>query len=257
LTLVKAILAHIRTIVHYLRIKDQWSDPTIIGLVAHAINSAVHSETGYAPMELKFGTQDLPYNDIISNSAPTVLRELNANLKTIRSILLEYQISLVHKRSNANKAQNKYQPGDYVLFQYSQDGHMKAKLNAKLLGPYQVLTHVKNDVTVRNLITTSVSVFHATRLKPFYSSHEEAYEAALRDADQYLVATFIAYRGDPLIRTSISFNILFADGSQIWEPWSQDLFDTVQYEDYCRSLPQLAPLITLLKELDSNHSGKL
>ncbi len=249
----KAILAHIRTIVHDLRIKDQWSDPTIIGLVAHAINSALHSETGHAPMELKFGTQDLPYmslpdNDIISNSAPTVLRELNANLKTIRSISLEYQMSLVHKRSNTNQALNKYQPGDYVLFQYSQDGHMRAKLNAKFLGPYQVLTHIKNDVTVRNLITASVSVFHASRLKPCYSTPEDAYDAALRDADQYLVTKFIAYRGDPLVRTSISFNILFADGCQIWKPWSPDLFDTVQYEDYCRSIPQLVPLVTLLKE---------
>jgi hypothetical protein len=249
----KAILAHIRTIVHDLRIKDHWSDPTIIGLVAHAINSAVHSETGHAPMELKFGTQDLPYmslpdNDIISKSGPTVLRELNANLKTIRSISLEYQMSLVHKRSNANQAQNKYQPGDYVLFQYSQDGHMKAKLNAKFLGPYQVLTHIKNNVTVRNLITAPVSVFHASRLKSFYSTSEEAYDAALRDADQYLITKFIAYRGDPLVRTSISFNILFADGSQIWKSWSPDLFDTVQYEDYCRSIPQLVPLVTLLKE---------
>jgi hypothetical protein len=152
----KAILAHIRTIVHDHWIKDQWSDPTIISLVAHTINSAVHSETGYAPMAL-------PNNDIISKSAYTVLRELNANLKTIRSISLEYQMSLVHKRSNANEAQKKYQPGDYVLFQYSQDGHMEAKLNAKFLGPYQVFTLVKNDVTVRNLITTSISVFHATR----------------------------------------------------------------------------------------------
>jgi hypothetical protein len=66
--------------------------------------------------------------------------------------------------------------------------------------------------------------------------------------DQYIVDRFIAYRGDPLVRTTLSFYVHFVDGTMQWLSWSKDLFDTTQYEDYCRSLPQLWPLIVLLKE---------
>ena len=72
------------------------------------------------------------------------------------------------------------------------------KLDAKFLGPYLVLTHEHNNVTVRNLITDAISVFHSGRLKLFFGSQEQAYEAALRDSEQYEIEEFLAYRGDPL-----------------------------------------------------------
>jgi hypothetical protein len=249
----KNILSHLRVFVQDLRLKDQWSDPTTLALIAHAINSSVHSETGFAPMELKFGSNDLPFmtlpdNDIISASAPQVLQLLNSNLKTIRDISHNFQMDLVAKRQDPASARNKFQTGDFVLFLYSAEGEMLNKLDAKFLGPYKVLTHVKNDVQVRNLVTDAISIFHAERLKPFYGSYEQAYDAALRDQDQYLINHFLAYRGDPLVRSSVSFQILFADGTTHWKPWSKDLFDTVQYEQYCTSLPQLAPLVVLLRE---------
>jgi hypothetical protein len=133
------------------------------------------------------------------------------------------------------------------LFLYSVLGHQENKQDTLYLGPYRVISHIRNDVTVRNLISDAISVFHVERLKLFFGSDVEAYDAALRDADQYLIDKFISYKGDPLVRTSIQFYILFADGCYHWKVWSKDLFDTIQYETYCRSLPQLAPLITLLK----------
>jgi hypothetical protein len=33
-----------------------------------------------------------------------------------------------------------------------------------------------------------------------------------------------------------------------WMPWSKDLYDTEQYESYCLSKPELAPLTVMLKE---------
>ena len=116
------------------------------------------------------------------------------------------------------------------------------------MGPYLVLTHVHNNVTVRNIITDAISVFHSGRLKLFFRSKEEAYEAALRDSKQYEIDEFLAYRGDSLIRTSISFYILFSDDCYHWKDYSKDLFDTVQYEVYCKKIPQLFPLVTLQRE---------
>jgi hypothetical protein len=147
-------------------------------------------------------------------------------------------------RTRSCYTRNKFQPGDFVLFLYSAEGEMLHKLDVQFLGPYTVLTHVQ----VRNLITDVISIFHAERLKPFYDSREQAYDAALRDQNQYLISRFLAYRGNPLVRTSVSFKVQFEDSSIHWKPWSKDLFDTIQYEEYCNSLPQLAPLVALLRE---------
>ena len=163
----------------------------------------------------------------------------------------KYQQSLVEKRDNSRaipSTLNKYRPGDFVLFLYSVDGHQLNKLDAKFLGPYSVISHLKNDVTVRNLISDAISVYHVNRLKSFYGSKEQAYDAALRDADQYLIEQFIAYKGDPNIRTSIYFYIKFADGTYCWKPWSKDLFDTQQYEKFCSEVPELSQLVVLQKE---------
>jgi hypothetical protein len=251
----KKILGFLRTLMQDLRPKHQWSDPINIGLIEHACNSMVHPETGYTAFEMKYGSDVQPFmsidNLVLSDHAPKILQDLNANLKIIHELSYKHQQSLVEKRSNHNQLPsilNKYKPGDFVLFLYSVLGHRENKQDTLYLGPYRVVTHIKNDVTVRNLISDAISVFHVERLKFFFGSEAEAYDAALRDADQYLIDKFISYKGDPLVRTSMQFYILFADGCYHWMIWSKDLFDTVQYETFCRSLPQLFPLITLLKE---------
>jgi hypothetical protein len=45
------------------------------------------------------------------------------------------------------------QPGEFVLFLYSVKGNQKHKLDSKHLGPFKVVSHLRNDVTVRNLVT--------------------------------------------------------------------------------------------------------
>jgi hypothetical protein len=117
------------------------------------------------------------------------------------------------------------------------------KLEGKLLGPFEVLSQYKNDVEVKHLVTGGISVFHVTRLKPYIGSKEEAYRVALLDHDQYVVKEIITYKGDPLIRNSVEFEVLFEDGTLKWLPWSKDIFDSVPYEDFCRKHPQLFPLL--------------
>ena len=63
------------------------------------------------------------------------------------------------------------------------------------------------------------------------------------DNDQFEIRKFVAYKGNPEKRTTMEFEVLFEDGSLVWLPWSKDIFDTVQYEEYCRSRPELIPLI--------------
>jgi hypothetical protein len=249
----KKILSLARCLVHDIRMKHHWSDDNIISLIQHQCNSMIHSETGFSAFELKFGSVDkkymiLPDDDLLHNNAPDVLKLLNDDIKSIRDISYKWQQDLVRKRENSRHTMNKYQPGDFVLFEFSVDNSRINKLDAKFLGPYIVISHIHNEVCVRNLITDAVSTFHCTRVKPFIGSPTEAKEAALRDADQYYIDKFLAYKGDPQVRSSMMFYIRFADNCCHWKPWSKDLYDTQQYEQYCTLLPELTPLLVMHKE---------
>jgi hypothetical protein len=249
----KKILSLARCLIHDERLIHKWSDDNIISLIQHQCNAMPHSETGFSAFELKFGTLDKPYmilpdDALLHVDAPDILHKLNDDIKNVRDISSQWQQNLVSKRDNSVHTLNKYQPGDFVLFEFSVDNVRVNKLDAKFLGPFLVISHVRNDVSVRNLVTDVVSTFHCNRVKPFIGSPEEAKEAALRDADQYYIDAFLAYRGDPQVRSSIMFYIRFADSCCHWKPWSKDLYDTQQYEIYCSSLPQLSPLIVMHKE---------
>ena len=80
----------------------------------------------------------------------------------------------------------------------------------------------------------------------FIGNSKQAYSSALRDNNQYVVKAILAYRGNPLLRTSMSFHILYDDNTLLWKTWDVDLFSSIPYENYCRSLPQLHPLLTTL-----------
>lgn len=62
------------------------------------------------------------------------------------------------------------------------------------------------------------------------------------DNNQFVVDKIIAYRGEPWTRTTMSFEVLFADGTLIWLPFSQDLFTTIQFGDFVASKRSLFPL---------------
>jgi len=51
-----------------------------------------------------------------------------------------------------------------------------------------------------------------------------------------------------MIRTTMEFFVRFADGDERWVTWNKDLFDTVQYEQFCRAHPPLMPLIYTMSQ---------
>ena len=51
----KQILRHLSALVHDERISTSWSERTVLPLIEHFLNSAIHSETGLSPLEAKFG----------------------------------------------------------------------------------------------------------------------------------------------------------------------------------------------------------
>jgi hypothetical protein len=105
------------------------------------------------------------------------------------------------------------------------------------------MSQYKNDVTCKHANSGTVQVFHVDRVKPFYGSQEEATTLAQVDYQQFVIADITAYRGDPHLRSKMEFLITYEDGTISWKSWDQDLFRSLPYEQFCRSVPQLRPLV--------------
>jgi hypothetical protein len=244
------IIRHLKALTLDERIADRWSDPSVLPIVCFILNSTLSSETGVVPFHAHFGSQDetyfkLPESLTLPEATNEYVKLLNENLQLIRSISHEYQLKLIKERTEATPAelQNSYQTGDFVLLLRDPSKPLPSKLTPHFAGPYEVVSQFKNDVKCRSLIYGSIQDYHVQRLKLFHGTREQAVALARLDNDQYEILRFIAYRGDPLTRTTMEFEIEFIDGSISWELFSDDLFQTIQYEEFCRNHPPLFPLI--------------
>ena len=248
----RLILDHLRALVMDERIRDDWSSPSVLSLVQFFLNSFASSETGIPPFHAHFGSQDAIYSRMPESADPSqrsteYLRLLDDNVQTLRSLSHKFQADLLATRLRSNPSsdafRNLYQPGDFVLFHRSPTQHLPDKLTPKYLGPYKVVSQTKNDVSCRSLIDGSVHVFHVTRLKLFFGTYDDAFRMAQLDADQHLVRRLLGYQGNPEKRRDMQFLVEFADDSVHWLPWSRDISDTIQFEEFCRAH---APLSILL-----------
>ena len=251
----KSILRHLTALVSDERVADRWSHPSVLLLVQYMLNAQVSSETGISPFHAHFGTEDSTYlrlpeiSDTAANTQAFV-KLLDESLRTLWDISRSHQKAIINKRGgNVDPAlQNQYQPGDLVLFQRTTSAPLPSKLTLRFAGPFEVISQHKNDVQCRHLCVKTVHTFHVERLKLFTGGREKAEGVALLDHDQYQVDRILYYRGNPLIRTTMEFFIRYGDGDERWVTWSKDLFDTVQYEEYCRATPPLFPLLFTAKE---------
>jgi hypothetical protein len=238
----KQILRHLRALVHDERIVTQWSSPTVLLIIFYLLNSHVSTETGLAPFHAHFGSDEATYfrmPPFLTEKEKThqFVKLLDENLKILSAVSEKFQQTLIHKRTHNNNVstQNVYQPGDYVLAKYDPHKPLPTKLSARYLGPYIVLKQTKNDVTVKHLSSGIIHVFHVDKLKRYVGTQQQAKRAADVDCDQYEVDKIIAYKGDPKRRSTIMFEVLYRAGDVHWVPYSKDIFDTIQYEDFCRS----------------------
>ena len=249
----KDFLRHIRAFLCETRFKKRWSEPNIVGWCTFLMNKFADAETGISPYTLVFGSDaakqfTLPVGRINPSTASSYLRILDEDLEVVKKYSLQFQNELVKKRVDPEFKQNMFQKGDLVLFEFPKDKPLPSKLNGKYAGPFEVLNQVKNDVTCRHCATGKTSEFFVGSLQLFIGNAEDAHRIAMIDADQFKVDLIFAYKGDPMQRMSMEFLVRFADQQEIWLPWSQDLFDNVQYEEFIRLVPALFPLLLSLRE---------
>jgi hypothetical protein len=252
----KEILRFVRALVAEERIADRWSSPSVLGWCNLLLNTFVNSETGHSPLELTFGSQvlrrfDFPLSPLSVETAPSYLKMLNEDLALVTKHADECQLRQVNRRlaPNLAKPQGLYQPGDFVTFKRPSSQPMPSKLSFRYAGPYEVITHTKNDVSCRHMATGLVKTFAVEHLNIYAASREEAYQMAVVDVDHHEIDCIRTYRGDALKRTTMEFLVRFADTSELWLPLNDDLFALPLFEDYIRRNPALSPLLYLAKDV--------
>ena len=250
----KQILRHLKTLICDERIKDRWSDPTVIGWVSFLMNKFDQSEAGLSPYELTFGSEmarqlNFPANEL-GASAPAFLQRLNRDIALLNKVAADYQSKLVAERIDLEKKFNSFQKGDLVLYKHPSEKPLPSKLQTRYAGPYEVLKQYKNDVECRHLAMGNIKTFYLGDLKPFHSvDREKAKELAYLDADQFEIEAITAHRGNPYKRTNMEFFIKFrGDLEPTWHVYTDDLFKSIPYEEYCASKPMLWRLLYTVTE---------
>ena len=248
---VKQYLRHLKTLVHDERLITRWADDTVLPLINFHLASFPTSETGgFTPFELKYGTDDakhfhLPNTDHSSNTKRyhNLIQSLNEDIKSVRSASLKAQLQIAEDRRKSDGTVPQYMIGDLVLFdQLEHDGDfLPHKLAPRYLGPYEVLRQDKNDLEVKHIILRTIHTYHVTRFKPFFGTYQEALQLAKLDKNQVSIVSINHFTGNPFLRTSMTFNVTFDDGT-IDRPYDLDLFETEPFEKFVESNPVLFPL---------------
>jgi len=248
------LLDMLRALVMEERLKDHWSEPSVLGIIKFILNSTPNSETGSIPLHATFGDPAKTYLKLPEGLSPTAkvheyVRLLNDNLLLINKVTKQRQKDIHKKRTADTPAatQNVYSKDDLILKFID---HPTDKLTPRWSGPFLVTNQVKNVVWARNLISDAILPFQVAQVKRFVGDMMTAKKMAQLDHDQYVVDRISAYRGDPDVRTTMQFLVHFADKSSSWVNYSKDIFDTIAYEDYCHSIPQL-------RQLKYSHLGAI
>ena len=103
------------------RLKDNWSDLSVLPWIQIQINSWVNSATGYSPFELQYGSLDADYDHfplVTPSDANAYVAKIGKNLELIREISKKIQddVKLKYSRGTLDAARVTYKPGELVFF---------------------------------------------------------------------------------------------------------------------------------------------
>lgn len=212
-------------------------------MIQFELNSVDNSETGIIPFEAHFGSEDAIFFEwppTVENATTEYLQRLNDNLATLRDVTKTYQEQLIAGRT-ADNAPDVFPKTSLVLRANRQ---RRNKLESSYSGPYEVLDHTGNRVQLRHIVENKEVVCHPSELK-FYKGKidADAERLARSDNHQHEVAAVLAYRGDPSKRTTMEFQVKFADGDIVWLPLSNDLIPNVSLRSFIEADPALHVLL--------------
>ena len=253
------LLRHLLFLVHDKRVVNRWSDPEILCIILHILNSNISDETKFSAYQLHFGSNDtkyfrLPDSSDLSSEPEEYLKKLDSDIRALRQTSYEYMLQVKHERTKVNTKNpiNYYQPGDLILFDDFPDGAMKPdKLSIPYKGPFEVTNHKDNIVSCKHINLGTAKEFHVSRVKTFHCNRNDlnewnmAMEIAKLDRDQYSIKDIVTYYGNPMKRYTTYYLVNFADGESVWKQYDKDLFDSEPFYNFVHlnpRFPQLYPL---------------
>jgi hypothetical protein len=242
----RELLDKLRCLVTSDNVKHRWSFPEVLGLAIYICNESEPTRGGIVPFAGLLGShfQGLPDNMVLPENPHDYVRTLDENLRYLRGVALEFQEREINKRTAPNlPVPMRFNPGDLVLKLIDTDNR-PSKLTTEYAGPFEVLQHRDNEVELQDLVTGVISPpVHSSVLKLFLGSREDAYALAKTDNEQFEIDRILYYRGQPETRSTTEFYVRFMDGTEVWKTYDNDLASTQQFELFCRSRPELLPLV--------------
>ena len=215
------------------RMRDQWSDPSILTAIELILNSNVNEETQQVPLTLKFGSlsaatmMDLLVEGRLTtpSSASKLVAMLDTNLKELREASNNIQqLTKLERRERSNNAtiEHKYQRGDFVMWRSTAPFRLGGPLAPRLTGPFAVTSQTNNVVTATHLATGKERDLHHDRVTILCVSPEMAQELAAQGGEEHTITAITAHEGSlEKPRQDLRFLTHFADGDILWLPYAE------------------------------------
>ena len=214
----------------------EWSDPEVIEPIAFAMNELPrHTTGGHTAYEMTFGELSQLTGEDISGDA--YIQRLQENLTEIRNKVLELHRQEILRVKNQPES-NQWQPTDLVFLQ----NNAQYNHGRRWLGPYEVVGQEKNDVTIRSLVDAeTILEVPVVRLRAYHGDRDKAIELARIERGEHAINRIVSYRGDPMNRGTLGFNVEFEDGTVMEKTYS-DIKRTVALSDLIKRHKELIPL---------------
>ena len=169
------------------------------------------------------------------------LRTYQEVIKRASDAYIAKETEKIKQKNDEKDLTNKFHKGEWVLIR--QKSHEKGKLDLPWKGPYIVISHVGNDVSLYDEVQqTEVNKEHVDNVKSYLGSAEQALDAARSSAKESEIQKILYHEGDPNRRNSMTFILQYRDGS-ISPPLVYGLVKcTAALEQYAKDNRDLLPL---------------
>ena len=220
----KQIKRHLSGIIYDSKYDKEWDEDAFIACIMDNLNNLPRVQTGgYTAMELVYGLplpQGMGYGlGKTKKDDNTEYTEYMNKLRTYQEVIkrasdayIAKETERINQKNDKKDFTNKFHKGEWVLIR--QKNREKGKLDLPWKGPYVVISHIGNDVSLYDEVQQKeVNKEHVDNVKSYLGSTEQALDAARTSAKESEIEKILYHEGDPNKRNSMSFILQYKDGS--------------------------------------------
>ncbi len=223
----KQVMKHLRSLTQELTDVNENTWDTFLPIITALMNNTVHSATGYAPVELVFGSaatasrQELGFLPDVSlaEDRDTYLAQLDNILKNVNAEAADRQdMTTIEAWRSAPQTSTTFEIGDFVLIPNRKKGNAFGKLAFNFVGPMQVQDTTESaDIYCLQDLTQDVTFYaHSATFIPVVTTETEARAAAARDSGEHKITTVLEHVGNPARPSTLHFHVKWDDNSTSW-----------------------------------------